>query len=161
MVRIAYGGIGGSDLHCWMHGAAGESILREPMLLGHEVAGTVAIPAGAGGMPEGTPVTLHPATPSGGDGTVRFPAGRPNLSRAGTYLGSAARMPHTQGAFASYVTLPARMLREISAQVSLRTATLVVPASVAWHAVNRAGTFWSTGGSWSSGPGRSARSSPR
>ena len=41
VVEIAYGGICGSDLHYWTHGAAGESILREPMVLGHEVVGTV------------------------------------------------------------------------------------------------------------------------
>ena len=27
VVEVAYGGICGSDLHYWMHGAAGESIL--------------------------------------------------------------------------------------------------------------------------------------
>ena len=41
VVEVAYGGICGSDLHYWMHGAAGESILRAPMVLGHEVVGTV------------------------------------------------------------------------------------------------------------------------
>ena len=40
VVEVAYGGICGSDLHYWMHGAAGESILRAPMVLGHEVVGT-------------------------------------------------------------------------------------------------------------------------
>ena len=39
VVEIAYGGICGSDLHYWQHGAAGESILKAPMLLGHEVVG--------------------------------------------------------------------------------------------------------------------------
>jgi L-idonate 5-dehydrogenase len=41
VVQIAYGGICGSDLHYWLHGAAGESVLREPLVLGHEVVGTV------------------------------------------------------------------------------------------------------------------------
>jgi L-idonate 5-dehydrogenase len=35
VVAIAYGGICGSDLHYWQHGAAGASILRAPMVLGH------------------------------------------------------------------------------------------------------------------------------
>lgn len=39
VVEIAYGGICGSDLHYWTHGAAGESILRAPLVLGHEVVG--------------------------------------------------------------------------------------------------------------------------
>ena len=42
VVEVAYGGICGSDLHYWLHGAAGESILRAPMVLGHEIVGNVA-----------------------------------------------------------------------------------------------------------------------
>ena len=41
VVQIHYGGICGSDLHYWLHGAAGESILSAPMVLGHEVVGRV------------------------------------------------------------------------------------------------------------------------
>lgn len=139
MVRIAYGGICGSDLHYWTHGAAGESILRAPMVLGHEVVGTVLQAAADGsGDPAGTRVAVHPATPGPGDGT-RYPTERPNLSPGGTYLGSAARVPHTEGAFASVVALPAGMLRALPDGLSLRVAAVVEPASVAWHAVGRAG----------------------
>jgi L-idonate 5-dehydrogenase len=137
VVAITYGGICGSDLHYWRHGAAGESILREPMILGHEVVGIVERAASDGsGPPLGTTVAVHPAT-AGVDGP-RFPASRPNLS-GGTYLGSAARMPHTQGAFARRVALPTRMLRPLPPGLDQRTAALIEPASVAWHAVNRAG----------------------
>lgn len=99
VVRISYGGICGSDLHYWLHGAAGESILREPLLLGHEVVGSVAqAAADRSGPEEGTPVAVHPGTEGMGDGS-RYPADRPNLSPGSTYLGSAAHLPHTQGAF--------------------------------------------------------------
>ena len=30
VVEVLYGGICGSDLHYWLHGAAGESILKAP-----------------------------------------------------------------------------------------------------------------------------------
>ena len=80
VVRIAYGGVCGSDLHYWLSGAAGESILRAPMVLGHEVAGTVVEAAADGsGPPAGTRVTVHPASP-GDDGVTCYPADRPNLS---------------------------------------------------------------------------------
>ncbi len=139
IVDIAFGGICGSDLHYWTHGAAGESILTSPMLLGHEVVGTVRIAAADGsGPPNGTPVAVHPATPGPGDGS-RYPQDRPNLSPGCTYLGSAARSPHTQGAFARTVVLDSRMLRTLPTGLSLRAAALVEPASVAWHAVSRAG----------------------
>jgi L-idonate 5-dehydrogenase len=139
LVRIAYGGICGSDLHYWRHGAVGESILRAPMVLGHEIVGTVEAAAADGSGPAtGTPVAVHPATPGPGDGS-RYPLDRPNLSPGCTYLGSAARFPHTDGAFAERVVLPARMLRPVPDGVSLRRAALAEPAAVAWHAVARAG----------------------
>ncbi|WP_433521034.1 L-idonate 5-dehydrogenase [Nocardia pseudovaccinii] len=138
VVEIAYGGICGSDLHYWTHGAAGESILKAPMLLGHEVAGTVVQQAADGSGPgAGTRVAVHPATP-GGD-SPRYPADRPNLSPGCTYLGSAAQFPHTQGAFTRSAVIPSRMLRPLPDGVSLRTAAVAEPASVAWHAVSRAG----------------------
>jgi L-iditol 2-dehydrogenase/L-idonate 5-dehydrogenase len=140
VVEIAYGGICGSDLHYWLHGAAGESVLKEPLVLGHEIVGVVVRAAADGtGPAAGTPVAVHPATPGPGVGDVRYPADRPNLSPGCTYLGSAARFPHTDGAFARYVNLPVRMLRELPATLDLRTAALIEPASVAWHAVARAG----------------------
>ncbi|WP_163162728.1 L-idonate 5-dehydrogenase [Arthrobacter sp. Alg241-R88] len=138
VVEVHYGGICGSDLHYWLHGAAGESILKAPLVLGHEISGTVVRAAADGTGPvAGTPVAVHPATP--GPGAARYPAGRPNLSPGCTYLGSAARFPHKDGAFSRYVNLPARMLRALPGSINLRTAALIEPASVAWHAVARAG----------------------
>jgi L-idonate 5-dehydrogenase len=139
LVGVAYGGVCGSDLHYWRHGAAGESILRAPMLLGHEIVGTVLVPAADGSGPgAGTQVAVHPATPGPGDGS-RYPHDRPNISPGCTYLGSAARYPHTDGGFASQVVLPARMLRSLPAGLPLRRAALAEPAAVAWHAIARAG----------------------
>ena len=40
-VRISAGGICGSDLHYFNHGGTDSIRLREPMILGHEIAGTV------------------------------------------------------------------------------------------------------------------------
>lgn len=139
VVRIAYGGICGSDLHYVSHGAAGMSVLREPMVLGHEVVGTVERSAVDGsGPPPGTRVAVHPGTPLPGDGS-RYPADRPNLAPGTTYLGSAAHLPHTQGAFARRAVLPTRMLRALPDGLPLEVAALAEPAAVAWHAVVQAG----------------------
>ncbi|MGP5388369.1 L-idonate 5-dehydrogenase [Glutamicibacter arilaitensis] len=137
-IAIAYGGICGSDLHYWSHGAAGESILKAPMVLGHEIVGTVIQAAADGSGPAvGAKVAVHPATP--GETGEPYPEACPNLSPGCTYLGSAARYPHTEGAFAREVNLPSRMLRELPSGLSLRDAALAEPAAVAWHAVSRAG----------------------
>ncbi len=138
VITVAFGGVCGSDLHYWKHGAVGESILKAPMVLGHEVVGVVTRAAADGSGPAvGTAVAVHPATRERSD--VRFPADRPNLSPGVRYLGSAARFPHTEGAFAREVVLSASMLRPLPEALALRTAALIEPASVAWHAVSRAG----------------------
>lgn len=138
VIEVSYGGICGSDLHYWLHGAAGESILKAPLVLGHEISGFVVRPAANGTGPSaGTAVAVHPATPA--PGKERYPTDRPNLSPGCTYLGSAARFPHTDGAFRRYVKLPVRMLRALPENIDLRMAALIEPASVAWHAVARAG----------------------
>ena len=122
VVEVLYGGICGSDLHYWLHGAAGESILKAPLVLGHEISGIVVRAAADGTGPgTGTPVTVHPATPGPGAGDIRYPADRPNLSPGCTYLGSAARYPHTDGAFSRYVNLPVRMLRALPENIDLRS----------------------------------------
>ncbi|MFP5020761.1 zinc-binding dehydrogenase [Pseudonocardia phyllosphaerae] len=138
VVAVAYGGICGSDLHYWRHGAVGQSVLREPMVLGHEIVGIVAEAAPDGtGPSRGTAVAVHPATRECSD--VRFPPDSPNLSPGVRYLGSAARVPHTDGGFARQVVLPVSMLRELPPGLDLRLAALAEPAAVAWHAVGRAG----------------------
>ncbi len=75
-VRIRAGGICGSDLHYYLHGGVGAIRLREPMILGHEIAGEV-VAVGAevirvrpgdhrGGQPEPAlrPVPLLPGRAS-------------------------------------------------------------------------------------------------
>ncbi|WP_369388271.1 L-idonate 5-dehydrogenase [Streptomyces sp. CG1] len=138
LVAVRYGGICGSDLHYWRLGEVGDFRLREPMVLGHEVVGTVvSYGTGATGPVPGTPVAVHPATPCG-----RCPEcadGRGNVCRDSRYLGSAARFPHVQGGFASHVAVPAGQVRALPDGLGLRRAALTEPLSVALHAVRRAG----------------------
>ena len=142
LVAVRYGGVCGSDLHYWRHGGVGDFRLREPMVLGHEVVGTVVSYGarssdGSSGPLPGTTVAVHPATPCGA--CPECMDGRRNVCRDTRYLGSAARFPHVQGGFASQVVVPAEQLRQIPAGLDLRRAALAEPLSVALHAVRRAG----------------------
>ncbi|MFF9409295.1 L-idonate 5-dehydrogenase [Streptomyces anandii] len=138
VVAVRYGGVCGSDLHYWRHGGVGDFRLREPMLLGHEVVGTVvSYGAGARGPAPGTAVAVHPATPCGV--CPECSGGRRNVCRDTRYLGSAARFPHVQGGFAGQVAVPAEQLRALPDGLGPRRAALAEPLSVALHAVRRAG----------------------
>jgi L-idonate 5-dehydrogenase len=127
-IAIALGGICGSDLHYYHRGAVGDFQLREPMVLGHEVVGTMA---------DGTPVAIHPATPC--DSCQECARGQRNVCARTRYLGSAAHQPHVQGGFTQRLVVPADQVRELPAGLDLRRAVLAEPLSVALHAVHRAG----------------------
>lgn len=138
LVDIDFGGICGSDLHYYHRGGVGDFRIREPLVLGHEVIGTVAERgSGANGPPRGTRVAIHPATPCGTCSECLD--GRRNVCPNTRYLGSAARFPHVQGGFIRQLVVPVAQVFEIPASVSPRRAVLAEPLSVAMHALARAG----------------------
>ena len=67
-IAVEAGGICGSDLHYFNHGGFGTVRVREPMILGHEVAGTIkALGASVSGLAIGDRVAVRqagPATPA-------------------------------------------------------------------------------------------------
>jgi len=133
-LRVRYVGICGSDLHYFFHGANGEYAVREALTPGHEMSGTVDLDP-SGELTAGTPVTVHPA---------RYGAERPGLENhphlrpGGDYLGSAATLPHRQGAAAEYLIVDAAMVRPLPEGLPLRRAALAEPLAVALHAVSMA-----------------------
>ncbi|MBO0812456.1 MAG: alcohol dehydrogenase catalytic domain-containing protein, partial [Microlunatus sp.] len=137
-VDIAYGGVCGSDLHYYHDGAAGEFVIREPLVVGHEVVGTVgALGPGVTGVEVGTPVAVHPAQVCGA--CPECTSGRPQLCASSRYLGSAAHFPHIQGGFTERLVIGADRAVPLPPGMSLRRAALSEPFSVAYHAVLRAG----------------------
>ncbi|WP_298860319.1 L-idonate 5-dehydrogenase [uncultured Microbacterium sp.] len=146
LIAMAYGGICGSDLSYWKHGASGTAVLRDPLILGHEVSGTVAAiganiaaEAAASGLEVGSPVTVHPATRVGEPAAWPGAAERPNLWPVVRYFGSAAVTPHEQGGFSTLRRVRLDQVRMLPSGVSLRIGAVVEPLSVALHAVTRAG----------------------
>lgn len=134
-LRMAFGGICGSDLHYYNEGANGEYVVREPLVPGHEVSGTVDLDP-SGELAPGTPVTVHPArfgTPEPGIEDRR------HLWPGGSYLGSASTWPHTQGGMSEYLVVEKDMVRVLPGTLPLRRAALAEPLAVALHAIVVAG----------------------
>jgi L-idonate 5-dehydrogenase len=136
LVRNTHGGICGSDVHYYRHGAVGAFALREPLVLGHEVVGCVELDP-SGTLKKTTPVAIHPAWPC--DHCPECVAGARNVCRNTRYLGSAASVPHTQGGFSEYRVVQRDQVRKLPATLSLSRAVLAEPLAVALHALNRAG----------------------
>ncbi|WP_428392333.1 L-idonate 5-dehydrogenase [Lichenicoccus sp.] len=139
-VRVRAGGICGSDLSYFNKGSVGDFKIREPLTLGHEVAGdVVAVAAGDGfAAPAiGTRVAINPSRPCLHCGFCR--AGRENLCRRMRFLGSAALMPHIQGAFSETVVVRADQCVPVPADMPYRLAACAEPLAVALHGVRRAG----------------------
>ena len=138
LVKVGYGGICGSDLHYFHHGGFGTVRLREPMILGHEVAGTVAAVAeGAGGLKPGDRVAVNPSRPCA---ACRYCLeGLPNQCLEMRFYGSAMRMPHVQGAFRDLLVCNASQCERVADGVPLQMAALAEPFSVGLHGVSRAG----------------------
>ncbi|MGJ6980705.1 zinc-binding dehydrogenase [Aestuariimicrobium soli] len=134
-LRISHVGICGSDLHYFQHGANGDFVVREPLIPGHELAGVVDLDT-TGALAEGTPVTVHPAR--FGEPVVGIER-RPHLWPGGSYLGSAATRPHTQGAMAEFLVVERAMVRVLPDELPLDRAALAEPLAVALHAVGQAG----------------------
>jgi L-idonate 5-dehydrogenase len=134
-LRMAFAGICGSDIHYYFHGANGEYVIREPLIPGHEVSGTVDLDP-SGTFAPGTPVTVHPATFGVVDEGIED---RRHLWPGGTYLGSASTWPHTQGGMSEYLLVGADMIRVLPEGLSLKSAALAEPLGVALHAIAIAG----------------------
>lgn len=133
-VRMAYGGVCGSDLHYWHEGANGEFVVREPLVPGHEMSGTVDLDP-SGTLPVGTPVTIHPATFGTSLAGIED---KPHLWPNGAYLGSASTTPHTQGGMSEYMVLESGMLRVLPESLPLRRAALAEPLAVGLHGISLA-----------------------
>ena len=136
-IRMRRGGICGSDLHYYQHGGFGTVRLREPMILGHEVAGEVsALGDGVTGLSVGDLVAVSPSRPCGDCGECL--RGLPNQCLNMRFYGSAMPFPHIQGAFRE--TLVAHAAQCVKADgLSAAQAAMAEPLAVCLHAVRNAG----------------------
>lgn len=136
-IKMAAGGICGSDLHYYQHGGFGTVRLKEPMILGHEVAGHITgLGAGVTGLQVGQLVAVSPSRPCHDCRYCR--AAQYNHCLNMRFYGSAMPFPHIQGAFRQ--TLIADAVQCAPADgLTPGEAAAAEPLAVCLHAANQAG----------------------
>jgi threonine dehydrogenase-like Zn-dependent dehydrogenase len=128
-VRVHDCGVCGSDLKMW---AGTHAFLRPPLLIGHEVYGTVDEPgSGTNGLDPGTPVVVFP--PIGCGNCHHCRASQPQLCADMQFVGG--QLP---GGLAEYLHVPAKNLISVPQEIRRHERVLVEPLAVGVHAVARA-----------------------
>ncbi|CAB1075522.1 L-threonine 3-dehydrogenase (EC [Olavius algarvensis Delta 1 endosymbiont] len=123
LLKIAATGICGSDMHAY-HGQDPRRV--PPLILGHEVSGSLVSGADAGQR-----FVVNPLITCGQ--CEACDTGHSNLCAARELIGM-----RLAGAYAEYVTIPKRNLIELSADISFVAAALTEPTATALHALNLA-----------------------
>ncbi len=136
-LQMGAGGICGSDLHYYQHGGFGPIRVNEPIILGHEAAGTVEAVGPGVELAIGTKVAVNPSRPCG---QCSYCAAR-NFQHCleMRFRGSAMRFPHEQGLFRERIVVEAAQCVPVSAATSLAKAACAEPLAVCLHARSRAG----------------------
>jgi L-idonate 5-dehydrogenase len=139
-VRIEAGGICGSDLHYYHDGGFGTVRIRQPMVLGHEIAGTIEeIGRDVGGLAPGVRVAVNPSRPC--DDCRYCREGLRNHCLDMRFFGSAMRFPHVQGAFRQSLTVDERQAIPVAPTLTTAEAAMAEPLAVCLHAAHRAGSL--------------------
>lgn len=140
LLRMATGGICGSDLHYFHDGGFGPVRVREPIIPGHEASGIVeTLGEGVAGFSAGDLVAVNPSQPCG---KCRYCLeGLPIHCLEMRFMGSAMRLPHEQGMFRRWFAVDARQCFPMGSLVGSGEAACSEPLSVCLHAVARAGAL--------------------
>ncbi|KAJ6145625.1 hypothetical protein N7470_009520 [Penicillium chermesinum] len=135
-VAIQATGICGSDLHYYGHGRNGDFVVREPMCLGHESAGTVtAVGPGVSSLKVGDRVALEVGLPCRKCALCQ--TGRYNICKKMQFRSSAKLFPHLDGTLIERTNHPADMCHVLPASVNDAAGALVEPLAVTLHAIRR------------------------
>jgi len=132
-VAIHTVGICGSDVHYYEYGAIGPFVVKEPMVLGHEAAGTV-VEAGSEvrHLKAGDRVCMEPGIPDPNSRAARL--GIYNLDPAVHFWAT----PPVHGCLTAYVVHPAAYTFKLPESVSFAEGAMVEPLAVGMQAAVKA-----------------------
>ncbi|MCX6040261.1 MAG: NAD(P)-dependent alcohol dehydrogenase [Caldilinea sp.] len=134
-VRIALRTVGicGSDVHYYTHGAIGQFVVREPMVLGHEASGVVLeVGDAVHHLAVGDRVCMEPGIPDpNSKATLQ---GMYNLDPAVRFWAT----PPIHGVLRPSVVHPAAFTFKLPDTVSLAEGAMVEPVAVGMHAATKA-----------------------
>jgi len=134
LIRVAACGICGSDVHGY-DGGSGRRI--PPLVMGHEAAGTIeSVGSTIKNFAPGDRVTFDSTVYCGECSNCR--RGDINLCDRRQVLGVSCGDYSRAGAFAEFVTVPARILHRLPESLPFAEAAMLEAVAVAIHAVNLA-----------------------
>jgi L-idonate 5-dehydrogenase len=140
LIEIKRAGICGSDIHYYLEYKTGQFVPQKPLVLGHEFAGVAAaVGSEVTRVKAGDRVTAEPSIECR---RCRFcRSGRYNLCENLKFIGTAATVPHIDGAFAERLVVPESHCHRLEDRLDYGAGALVEPLAVGAHAVMRAGVI--------------------
>ncbi len=129
-VKIAINKVGicGSDVHYWEHGRIGDFVVKAPMILGHECAGTIVeIGANVTHLQVGDRVCLEPGVPRLSTNISHYYMKRGEYNLCPDIFFFAT--PPDHGSFCGFVNHPADFCFKLPDNVSLEEGALIEPLS--------------------------------
>ena len=132
LVKLAYVGICGSDMHYYEHGRIGDYAVAMPFVLGHEPSGVVVeVGSDVTDLKIGDRVTMEPGKTCGHCEFCK--TGRYNLCPDVIFFAT----PPIDGIFQEYTTHQADLCFKIPDQMSLMEASMIEPLAVGFHAATQ------------------------
>ncbi|MCW8309249.1 NAD(P)-dependent alcohol dehydrogenase [Acidiphilium sp. PA] len=134
-VRIAIDTVGicASDVHYYTHGRIGSYVVNEPMVLGHEAAGTITeIGAEVHNFAPGDRVCMEPGVPDGNSRAAKL--GIYNVDPAVRFWAT----PPVHGVLTASVVHPAAYTYKLPDNVSFAEGAMIEPFAIGMQAATRA-----------------------
>jgi D-xylulose reductase len=133
-IKLHTVGVCGSDVHYYTHGKIGPFVVNEPMVLGHEAAGTITeVGAGVTHLKAGDRVCMEPGVPDPNSRASRL--GMYNVDPAVTFWAT----PPIHGVLTPFVVHPANYTFKLPDNVSFAEGAMVEPFAVGMQAASKAG----------------------